>query len=85
MNIPQGTPSNACPITSTSSESAKKEMKMVAFMRTKANMVVHRYPRTLVIGPVMKTPTKAPHWPAWNSELCHFVGIMLPEPSTKTP
>jgi len=71
MNRPQGTPSNAWPITRTASESAfekrqfelrqqaldsltKKEMKIVAFMRTSASSVVRRYPRRLVIGPCYK-------------------------------
>lgn len=68
----------------------KKEMKMVAFMSTNPNKVVQRYPRTLVIGPAMKTPTNAPHCPAWNSEDCHLVSIAYttgrtPGSDTTTP
>jgi hypothetical protein len=60
INRPQGIPSNSCPIKKTGRELAKKEMKMVAFMSMSPIMVVHLYPRRVVMGPAMKTPRKAP-------------------------
>jgi hypothetical protein len=39
----------------------KKEMKIVAFISNSPRRVVQRYPIMFVMGPAMKTPTKAPH------------------------
>ena len=62
----------------------KKEMKMVQIMPTSAQKVVHLYPSLLVTGPAAKTPTKAPHCPAWKRALCHLVS-MTNSPLSMTP